>query len=422
VKIKFPYPDFDPLNIPDSYKPQIFDLAEVKAEKSEIEIVKKAIENPIESKPLRLLAAGKKRVLIVAEDISRPTEICEFVNLVLDELTAAGVKDSQIEFIMALGTHRYMTEDEIAQKLGSDVAKKFKVHNHDWKNPECLKYIGDTDQAVPVWINKLVSESDLVIGLGSIIPIDICGFTGGGKILVPGVSGQITVDQMHWTRIDVPSHHILGKADNPIRTSIDSLARKAGLDFILNVILNADGKIAGAVAGDMVAAHRTGCRIAKKIFAVNIPRKFDIVIADSHPFDSEFWQANKALDTAGEVVRKGGVVILVSPCDEGFSRSHPEILEFGYLPVKTIKDLVNSGKIKHKVVGVHMIQASTVAVEKAKLILVSTGITKTETEKVGFLWAKTVQQAFEQAVQIVGNKPAVAVLKNASRMLPLVNE
>ena len=97
---------------------------------------------------------------------------------------------SRFEFLMALGTHRAMTKDEMRSKLGEEMVKKYKVHNHDWKNPDCLEYVGDTEQGVPVWINKLVSNADLVIGLGSIMPIEVCGFTGGGKILVPGVCGQ----------------------------------------------------------------------------------------------------------------------------------------------------------------------------------------------------------------------------------------
>ncbi|MCP4405203.1 MAG: hypothetical protein GY801_48865 [bacterium] len=206
---------------------------------------------------------------------------------------------------------------------------------------------------------------------------------GKKNVLVPGVSGQVTVDEMHWTRINVPSSQVLGKVDNPIRASIDALARQAGLNFIVNVVLNAEDSIVGAVAGDMVEAHRAGSKIATKVFGVNIPKEFDIVIADAFPFDIEFWQADKGLDTAGKVVKKGGVVILVSPCYEGLSQTHAaEILEFGYLPVEDIKQLVDSGKLTHKVVGVHMYQVSSVAVEKAKLILVSACITKDEAEQV----------------------------------------
>lgn len=421
MKINFPYPEAEPLKIPNGYKAQVFDLPKVTFKTTGADAVKQALAKPVKSKQLRELASGKKRILIVADDVSRPTPIHEFIHSVLNELTTAGVSDNHIEFIMALGTHRYMTKDEMSAKLGADVVEKYKVHNHDWKNTNSLEYVGDTAQGVPVWVNKLIRKADLVIGLGAIMPIDVCGFTGGGKILIPGVCGEITNSEMHWTRIDVPSHHILGKPQNPVRASIDAMAKKAGLNFIVNVILDGKNKIVGAVAGDMIAAHRAGCKIAKKVFAVKIANEFDIVIADSFPFDIEFWQANKALDTAGEVVKKDGVVILVAPCYEGFSKTHGEMLEFGYLPIETVKNLVNSGKIKHKVVGVHMIQAGTVAIEKAKLILVSSGIGKQDAKKVGFLWAETAQKAFEKALEIVGEKPSIAVLKNASRMLPIIN-
>jgi nickel-dependent lactate racemase len=149
-------------------------------------------------------------------------------------------------------------------------------------------------------------------------------------------------------RLPVPAEQILGKAENPIRASIDALARKAGLDFITNVILDPDNRIVAAVAGDMVEAHRAGCRSAERVFGVRAPGKYDIVIADSHPFDIEFWQANKALDTAGQVVTEGGVVILISPCREDLSQSHAgEIRRFGYPPLGRIKQLVERGEIRH---------------------------------------------------------------------------
>jgi nickel-dependent lactate racemase len=420
--IDFPYPDITPLDIPESSETQIYNMIPYSVNQTGIAHVTYALANPIQSVPLSELAQGKRQILIVSDDVSRPTPVDQFLPLILEDLHRANILDHQISFLMALGTHRHMTKGEMEKKLGPEVVRQYQVYNHNWENPDCLEYVGDTDQGVPVWINQLVTQSDLVIGLGSIMPIDICGFTGGGKILVPGVSGQITVDEMHWNRIDVPSDQVLGQVKNPIRASIDSLARKAGLDFIVNVILNAKDEIVACVAGDMEAAHQQGCEIAKKVYEVPIPNEYDIVIADSYPFDIEFWQANKALDNAGEVVKKDGVVILVTPCYEGFSRMHPEILEIGYHPTQRIKEMVHTGQIKHKVVGVHMCQVSSVAVEKARLILVSTGITKEQTEQVGFLWAKTPTQALEMALARVNHKPQIAVLKNAARMLPKVDK
>ena len=420
MKFEFPYPDYEPLEVPDHIKPHVFRLPGFTGPASGRGAVRNALENPIGSQRLSEIARGKKRVLIVFDDVSRPTPIGEFVDLVLEELSGAGIQDSQIEFLAALGTHRAMTEVEFEVKLGKTVVERFPVHNHAWADPDALEYVGESDQSVPVWINKRVRAADLVVGLGAIMPLEVSGFTGGGKILVPGTCGEQTVDLMHWTRIDVPSDEILGRVENPVRRSIDSLARKAGLHFIVNVVLDANNEIVGSVAGDMVEAHRAGCRIAQKVFGVSVSSEYDIVVADAYPFDIEFWQANKALDTAGLFVRKGGVVILVTPCYEGLSRTHEEeILKFGYPSIERIKELVTTRQIKHRVVGVHMYQVSSVAVEKAQVVLVSTGIPRSVAERVGFGWARSASEAFRMAIEAVGPAPSVAVLKEAARMLVL---
>jgi len=173
-------------------------------------------------------------------------------------LHEARVPESGIEFMMALGTHRFMTREEMAQKVGADIVSRYKVFNHDWKDPDSCCLVGKTDQGVEVWINKKVAEADLVIGIGRIMPIDVCGFTGGGKILIPGVCGKITNDDMHWTRIDLDDREIIGKRDNPVRASIDALARKAGLGFIVNAVMEGRCKVGHVVAGDLVEAHRRG--------------------------------------------------------------------------------------------------------------------------------------------------------------------
>ena len=418
MKIEFPYQDVEPLEITPDYKLTVLAPCDYQRDISGPACVQQALHNPIGSPRLSVIAAAKKKVLLVFDDIARPTPVHSFIEYILTELKIAGIEDKQIAFVAALGSHRPMTTGEMTLKLGESIVKKYKIHNHGWDDENQLEYLGDTDDGVPVWINKLVARSDLVIGIGTIMPIEICGFTGGGKILVPGLCGEKTNSEMHWKKVDLPSELTLGRRDNPVRNSIDSLAKKAGLDFIVNVIYNDKG-ILGAVAGDMVEAHRQGCKIAADVFSVEVPKEFDIVIVDSFPFDIEFWQANKALDTAGEFVKKDGVVILVSPCYEGFSQTHSEMLEFGYLPTPEIKKLVADGKIKHKVVAVHMIQVGTVAVEKAKLILVSSGISKEQAENVGFRWAKTPQNAFDIALEIVGDNPAIAVLKDAARILPV---
>lgn len=434
--VRFPYKNTAPIRIENDIDVDFFNLPEGRSDSVEgtgrgsesgngeisnraASIVRQAMENPIGSDRLREIVRNKKNVLIVVDDNTRPTPIDRFVKTVLEELHSAEIENSQITFMIALGTHRPMSREEMVEKLGEDVVDRYACLNHDWENPDVLVYLGDTKQGAPVWINRRVIESDLVIGLGSIMPIDICGFTGGGKILVPGLSGPDTVNKMHWTRVYLPSDQVVGREDNPIRESIDTLARKAGLDFIVNVLLDSKSHIVDAVAGDMTLAHREGCHRAAPLCKVEFRQEYDIVITDSHPFDIEFWQANKALDSAGHFVRKGGVIILVTPCPEGWSKTHrDEIVRFGYPPTEDIKKIVEKGELKHSVVGVHMHQVGEAAVEKGRLILVSEGLPKNEVEKVGFEWAESPTKAFIRALEIVGESPAVAILSNAASMIP----
>lgn len=420
MKIAFPYPDVPALDVPDAQLLGIFKTGTVATDNNAGKLVRDAITAPIGTPPLAELARGCRSVLIVTDDISRPTPVHRLLPPILDTLHAAGLKPAQIEFMLALGTHRFMTPPEIAAKLGADVAARYVVHNHDWKDPQACEFMGNTAQGVPVWINKRVAQADLVIGLGRIMPIDVCGFTGGGKILIPGVCGKITNDEMHWTRIDLDSAVIIGKRDNLVRASIDALARQAGLDFIVNCGMDLRQRIAFVVAGDLEHAHRRGCELALDLHAVRIPQLADIVVADSFPFDIEFWQANKALDQAGLAVRPGGVVILVTPCHEGFSATHREILDFGYPTLPEIKKLVQTGQLKSKVVGVHMAQVSHVLHGHATVILVTNGIPAAQVKRAGLQWAATPQAALDAAFAKVGRQARIAVLQGAAEMIPLV--
>jgi len=283
VIISFPYDEFGTLDVPDENLIGVFGLPTSEPVDDLAASIAAALAAPVGAQSLCKLATGKRKVLIVADDVSRPTPVHAMLPPVLDALHAAGVDDDCVEFMLALGSHRFMTDDEIAKKLGADMASHYKAHNHDWKDPDACAFMGKTAEGVEVWVNKKVTEADLVIGIGRIMPIDICGFTGGGKILIPGVCGRITNCDMHWKRVMLPDEEVTGRRDNPIRKSIDTMARKAGLDFIVNAIMDGQGRVVDLVAGDMVEAHRLGCEKALKAHEVHIPDVADIVVVDGYP-------------------------------------------------------------------------------------------------------------------------------------------
>jgi nickel-dependent lactate racemase len=420
MEIRFPYPGVPSLEIPDANLLGVFGPEEREPPGDAAAIVRAALGAPTGSPPLAELARGRTDILVAVDDSSRPTPVAELLPHVLGEL-AAGAPEARVQILLALGSHRPMSREEIEVKVGADVAARLPVHNHDWSDPEACVHIGDTAQGVPVWINRRVAQADLVVGIGRIMPIDVCGFTGGGKIVVPGACGKVTNELLHWSRLEVPDAEILGRRDNPVRASIDAMAAKAGLRFVLDVVMDRRRRILAAVSGDPVEAHRCGCEIAREVHAVRLPCEADIVVADSHPFDIDFWQANKALDQAAHLGRGGGALVLVSPCREGFSPAHPGLAGLGYPPEAEIRKRVADGRIASKLVAVHAAQVSRVKA-RATVILVTAGIPAAEVLRAGLIPAATPVGALAAAFGVAGRDARVAVVRGAAEMLPIVAE
>jgi nickel-dependent lactate racemase len=233
-------------NLVGVYAPKDFDpVANVKDE------VVRAINNPIASKPLRELVKGAKTVVILADDNTRLTPTDKIIPVILDEMNAAGVKDEQVTVIIALGTHRFMTEREILEKFGEEVVRRVKIKNHDYKSPEALVDLGKTPNGTSVSINREVCEADFKIGVGSIVPHHIPGFAGGSKIVQPGISGEETTAGTHLLSVRAPRSY-LGVEANPVREELNQIARQIGMDTIFNTVLNRPGEVVRAFFGDTI--------------------------------------------------------------------------------------------------------------------------------------------------------------------------
>ncbi len=412
------------MEVPDRNLMGIFSPPALSPRGTEAEILSGALANPIKADRLRRDLEGKRSVLIVSDDHHRPTPVRTMLPHVLEEIISAGIEDGSVEIIMALGSHRPMSDREIREKLGSGIVDRFRVTNHEWTNPDNLYFAGRVAPGIEVWVNKKMREFDFIIGLGQIMPMDVCGFTGGCNIIIPGLCGPKTSADFHWVRVGIPAEEVIGRRENAIREAIDNSAMAAGLDAILNVILDGEGRISGAVYGHPVEAHRKGVPLALDAHTVLLPEKADIVVADGFPFDIEFWQVNKALDNAALAVRDGGVIIIVSPCYEGLSATHgDEIRRVGYRPREEILRLVEQGEFTHRVTAVHMIQVAEATIEKrVTCILVTDGIPPDIIRKVNLSYAPDPQSALAMAFERVGADASVAVLKRASETLPLIQE
>jgi nickel-dependent lactate racemase len=338
----------------------------------------------------------------------------------MKELEKGGIKPEGIRFLIASGTHRPMTEEEILRKFGEEIPKEYSVLTHQWWDASQLVYFGETRGGIPIYVNRLVEEVDLIIGVGQIVPHRVSGFSGGGNIIQPGICGEETTGRTHWLSAQFKGPEILGKIQNPVKQEIERVAEKVGLEWIINTIQDGAGRLVEVVAGDPIQAYRTGATRSLEVYQSKLPQEADIVIADSHPYDSELWLAAKGIYAAELAVKEGGVVILITSCPEGISPSHPEVLEWGYQTFEEVERRVREKKIEKLTVAAHLVHVGRVIKERAKGILVSPGISKEETERLGFIHAHEPKEALKIAFSLMRSDAKVAVLQRGGEILPVI--
>ncbi len=234
--------------------------------------IKDAIMNPIGCERLAKSVGPGMHVVIIADDLTRPTPRKRILPILLEELNNAGVKDDDVTILIALGTHRYMTENEILSMFGEEIVSRVRVVNHEWMNPRNLVSLGRTDNGTPVTINKIAFEADFLIGLGSIVPHCWAGFSGGAKIIQPGISGPDTTAATHYSIFDDDEKVLdfAGMAQNKVMDEMRAVARKTGLDFIVNVVVNSRKEVVKVVAGDLELAHNAGIDDSRRMFVQEI--------------------------------------------------------------------------------------------------------------------------------------------------------
>lgn len=229
--------------------------------------IERALNDPIQGPTIEALHPRHKQIGVVVDDSTRVTPTKNLLSVILRHLEGAGAAPNMIKVFIALGTHRKMTEDEIGEKYGYELAERYEIVNHDSGDKSQLKYFGIIADDLPVWINKEFSECDVRIATGNVIPYFNAGWGAGAKTLLPGLAGDETVGRMHvLSALTTPNG--LGMDQNPTRELIEAFADKVGLHLVVNTVLNTDRRIVRVFAGHFVKAHRTGVD-----FAANLQRE-----------------------------------------------------------------------------------------------------------------------------------------------------
>lgn len=285
--------------------------------------VRRAIENPVSSPPLRRLAKKGDKVCVVFTDITRASPDHLLVPPMLAELESAGVRDEDVTLLCGIGMHRPSTPEEKVAKLGREVVNRYGVVDHEPQNPKALVDLGTTETGIPLSVNKSAYEADLLLATGIVEPHQYAGYSGGPKTLAVGAAGEAMIAYTHGPQmIDHPGTR-LGKIEgNPFHEAVCEAARRAGLRFIINVVMDDDKRVVAVRAGEPEETQRELVKIARTIYEVPVPKQYDVAVAGvGYPKDSNLYQASRAASylffAPTPVLKTGGFFIVPARCEEG---------------------------------------------------------------------------------------------------------
>lgn len=279
-----------------------------------------ALQSPIGTPPLAELARGKKTACIVVCDITRPVPNSLILPPVLRTLEAAGIPRDGITILVATGLHRPNEGDELVELVGEFVAKNYRCLNHHGKVREEHDFLGTTDNGVPIWIDNRYTQAELKITTGLIEPHLMAGYSGGRKVICPGIAGLDTVSVWHGPRfLEHPNADCGIVEGNPVHDENTRIALLAGCDFIVNVCIDGKRRVTWLGAGDMIQAWQSGVEFCKETVRASVPQPVDVVVTScaGYPLDTTWYQAVKGLTGALPIVRQGGTIILAASMTEG---------------------------------------------------------------------------------------------------------
>jgi nickel-dependent lactate racemase len=283
-------------------------------------VLEAALKNPIGSRPLAELAQGKKTACILICDVTRPVPNKLLLPAILRTIEAAGVPRSGITILNATGLHRPNEGDEMIELIGEEIARNYRFENHHGKELSEHEYLGTTPRGVPAWIDSRYTRAELKITTGLIEPHLMAGYSGGRKLICPGIAALETVKVWHGPKfLEHPKADCGIVEGNPVHEENTRIALMAGCDFIVNVCIDGKRRVTWLGAGDMINAWEEGVRFCRETVKAGVPQPCDVVVTScaGYPLDTTWYQAVKGLTGALPIVKKGGTIVLAASLTEG---------------------------------------------------------------------------------------------------------
>ena len=382
--------------------------------------VLEAVRNPIGCESLDKIIKPGDTVAFICNDPTRVANSFDFMPVLVNEMNRLGVKDEDMCVVFSLGTHRDMTEAEMREGIGEEVASRLKMYNSTCTVDEDFEYFGTTSRGTPVWINKHLCHVDHVILTGTIVHHYFSGYGGGRKAILPGCAAMETVRVNHSFMLDENAG--LGRTTgNPVyEDQMEGVAlfAKGRSLFLFNAVLTAKHQFLKMFAGDYIAAHKEACKFVDEVYGCVIPKEADLVIAScgGYPKDINVYQMQKTMDNAACAVKKGGVVILLADCEEG---SGSKLLEETFRRLRT-PEAIKAELEKNFRIGANKAFAVSRPISRARFILVTSLDRQLAKDMLFTAAVDTVEEALAIAREYVGDTPEVILMPEGSLTVPRV--
>jgi lactate racemase len=385
------------------------------------EVLRKKLNAPTGAKPLAELARGRKDACIVICDITRPVPNQLILTELLPILESAGIPREKILILIATGLHRPNEGDELVELVGEHIANNYRCENHHGKVLDEHSFLGDSPRGVPAWIDSRYLNADLKITTGLIEPHLMAGYSGGRKLICPGIAALETVKVWHGPQfLEHPKADCGFLEGNPVHEENTAIAKMAGCDFIVNVTLDAKRRVTSIHAGDMEAAFHEGVAFIENVVKAAVPAPCDVVVTSSagYPLDTTFYQAVKGLTGVLPIVKEGGTIVIAASLSEGIGS--PEFQ-------RLFQDNTSLDEFMHRILGKDYFVMDQWQLEelakvrrKAKVKFVTDGLPPETVNSLFVESAASVESAVAEALAEHGSNARVAVVPKGPYVLPVV--
>jgi lactate racemase len=377
-----------------------------------------AMRAPLDRPPLGELVRTRQRVAISVCDITRAQPRRDMLRALFEEMPQ--VRPEDVTILIATGTHRINTPPELERMLGRDILSRYRVINHDSRDPSSLGRVGVTSTGVEVFLNTAWLDADVRITTGFVEPHFFAGFSGGPKMMAPGLAGLKTVMTLH----DV--HHIghplatWGVTEgNPVHDDVREIARMVPVHFAVDVTLNREQQITAAFAGDILTEHRAACAHAKATAMRQVPAPFDLVLTTNsgYPLDQNLYQAVKGMSAAAKIVKRGGTIICAAECRDGLPShgSYGAVLASAPSPAALLEMISSPG---YSVPDQWQVQVQAQIQTKAQVLVKTDGLRPDDIRAAHFTPIDDIEVSVLDTLRRAGPAATLCVLPQGPQTIP----